>query len=307
VPGNSAILAAVQQGPGPRPFDVTPRDLIEGDPAGWLAWVGLTVDGPVRTIDSEVSTVLAEVDKVIAIDAQRPWIAHVELQSTYDPGLPVRLLVYHALLFQRHRRRVRSTVVLFRESADGPELSGLFEELDDEPDPTLSFRYRVVRVWQRPVEELLTGSLRLLPLAPLTAFEPAALPGVLHRIDDRLAAEADPGLADLLRAATFLMLDLRYDRTQYREILQRMIRWRESGAYQMILEEGIERGRVEGRAEGRADGERRLLVLLGEERLGPLDAVMRARLDAIDDVAELERLARQLLTASSWQELLATK
>ncbi|MFN8634764.1 MAG: hypothetical protein U0893_12985 [Chloroflexota bacterium] len=278
---------------------MTPRDLIEGDPAGWLRWVGLPVDGPVRTIDSEVSTVLAEVDKVIAVDAARPWVAHLELQSTYDPELPVRLLVYHALLLQRRHRRVRTTVVLLRESADGPGTSGLFEELDDDPDPTLAFRYRVVRVWQRPVEELLTGSLRVLPLAPLAAIAPAELPAVLHRIDDRLAQEVESGLADLLRAATFLMLELRYDRNQYREILQSMIRWRESGAYQMILEEGIERGR--------ADGERRLLVMLGEERLGPLDEATRARLDAVEDVSVLERLARRMLTVASWQELLATE
>jgi hypothetical protein len=74
-----------------------------------------------------------------------------------------------------------------------------------------------------------------------------------------------------------------------------MLRWEESGAYQMVMERG------------RADGERRLLTLLGEERLGPLDDAARARLDAIDDVVVLERLARRLLTASSWQELLATE
>jgi hypothetical protein len=38
-----------QPGPrphGPRPFDITTRLLLEGDPAGWLRWLGLHVDGP---------------------------------------------------------------------------------------------------------------------------------------------------------------------------------------------------------------------------------------------------------------------
>lgn len=255
----------------------------------------MPVDGPVRTIDSEVSTVLAEVDKVIAVDAARPWVAHLELQSTYDPELPVRLLVYHALLLQRRHRRVRTTVVLLRESADGPATGGLFEELDDDPDPTLAFRYRVVRVWQRPVEELLTGSLRVLPLAPLAAIAPAELPAVLHRIDDRLAQEVESGLADLLRAATFLMLELRYDRNQYREILQSMIRWRESGAYQIIVEEGQLREA------------RRLVLTFGERRLGQPDAATREHIESVSDLDRLERMVGSAFTASSWLELLATE
>jgi hypothetical protein len=40
--------------------------------------------------------------------------------------------------------------------------------LSDENEPHDVFRYRVVRLWELPVETLLTGSLGLLPLAPLT-------------------------------------------------------------------------------------------------------------------------------------------
>jgi len=137
----------VQQGSGPRPFDVTPRDLIESDPAGWLAWVGLPVNGQVHTVNSEVSTVLAEVDKVLRIDAQPPWLAHFELQSTRDLELPFRLLQYHALLLRRHKERIESTVVLLRPSVDGPDISGLFEWHGARDNLTLSFHYRAVRLW----------------------------------------------------------------------------------------------------------------------------------------------------------------
>jgi hypothetical protein len=187
-----------------------------------------------------------------------------------------------------------TTVVLLRASADGPEVTGLFEERDDDDELTLSFRYRVMRVWQRPVEELLTSSLRHMPLAPLAAIEPVELPAVLHRIDDQLAQEADPGLADLLRAAAFLMLDLRYDRNQYREILQGMIRWRESGAYQMILEQG------------QLSEARRLLLTFGTQRLGQPDSTIREQVEAIDDLDRLERMVGRAFTTLSWQELLAT-
>ena len=58
----------------------------------------MTVDGPVRVIDSEVSTVLAEVDKVLRVEGPSPWIGHLELQSSYDPTMPERMLVYFAVL-----------------------------------------------------------------------------------------------------------------------------------------------------------------------------------------------------------------
>ena len=108
----------MQEGRGPRPFDVATRRLIETDPAGWLALAGLPVDGPVRLLDSDVATVLTEVD------AASPWLAHLEPQTTHDPVLPRRMLQYHVLLLHRHDKPVASTVNLLRPEADGPELSG---------------------------------------------------------------------------------------------------------------------------------------------------------------------------------------
>ena len=113
----------MQQGAGPRPFDVTTRRLIESDPVGWLAWLGLPVDGPVQPLDSEVSTVLAEVDKVLEVAGPSPWLAHLEVQSGHDPELPARMLQYHVLLRYRDKKPVESIVVLLRPEADGPELS----------------------------------------------------------------------------------------------------------------------------------------------------------------------------------------
>lgn len=301
----SHILTTMQAGPGPRPFDVTPRDLIEGDPIGWLAWVGLPVDGPVQAVDSQVSTVLAEVDKVVRVEAPTPWLAHFELQSSRDPELPYRLLEYHALLLRRHKIRVETLVILLRPTADSAAVSGLFESLGATGDPTIAFHYRVLRLWQRPVEELLSGSLGILPLAPLAAVEPGDLPSVIRRIDDRLARETDPDRADLLWAAMTLMLDLRYDRGSIQEILRVMRSFRDSVAYQILVEEGREEGRAAGREEGRVAEARRLVLTLGAERLGPPDAAASQTVESIVDLDRLERMIRRSFTSASWQELLA--
>jgi hypothetical protein len=287
------MLPPVQQGPGPRPYDVSPRSLIEGDPDGWLAWVGLPVNGPVRAIDSDVSTVLAEVDKVLRIDAPEPWLAHFELQASRDRNLPFRLLQYHALLLHRHQLPVASTVVLLRPAADGPEMSGRLERRDPAGDLTVSFAFRVIRLWERPVEELLGGGLGVLPLAPLAAVEPARLPSVMRQLDDRFRREAGPvGAADLW-AATQLLLGLRYDDEQIRALVPAMSWWRESSTYQAAVEEG------------RLVEARRLVRELGTEKFGAPDATAVRMLERIDDLDALERLLRRILIASTWQELLA--
>jgi hypothetical protein len=74
---------------------------------------------------------------------------------------------------------------------------------------------------------------------------------------------------------------------------------RESSTYQAILAEG----REEGLEAGRRDEARRTLLRLGTRRLGPPDATLVARLDRIDDLAVLERLTDDALTASSWADL----
>jgi predicted transposase YdaD len=300
----------VQERGGPRPFDVATRAIIETDPAGWLAWIGLPADGPVRPIDSDVTSVLAAVDKVLRVDARPPWLAHLELQTTRDPALPARLLQYHAVLLHRHRIPVATTLVLLSPKAASRTLTGHFEQRGPDGEATVSFSYRVVRLWQRPVRELLQGGLGVLPLAPLAALRPEQLPAVLDHLDARFEREASsPSAVDELWAATLLLMGVRYDRDAILALGQRVQRMRESVTYQIILEEGeergLERGLAQGEELGRAREARELLLELGTDKFGPPDVVTTRILGEIEDRATLELLIRGLFAASSWSELLA--
>jgi hypothetical protein len=66
---------------------------------------------------------------------------------------------------------------------------------------------------------------------------------------------------------------------------------KESTTYQAIVEEG------------RVDEARRMLLLQGEARFGPPDAVTRATFEKMQDVAQLEQLFIRLVSVGSWQEL----
>ena len=60
-----------------------------------------------------------------------------------------------------------------------------------------------------------------------------------------------------------------------------------------------------GRAAGRLEQSRQILLTLGAEKLGAPDLATTDAINEIDDVVVLERPIRRVLTASSWQELLA--
>jgi predicted transposase YdaD len=286
----------MQERGGPRPFDVATRTLIETDPAGWLRWLGLPLDGPVQAIDTEISTVLAEVDKVLRIEAPAPWLAHLELQSSRDQDLPLRLLEYNAILRRRHKVRVRSTVVLLRRQADGRELTGVLEDRESDDDTLLVFKYRIVKLWERPVDELLGGSIGVLPLAPLADFEEAQLSQVLDHLGERFDREA-PSQAGDLWAATALLMGVRYHEDAIRDLIQKVRRMRESVTYQIILEEGREEGEIR--------EARRTLLRLGAARFGRPATSTAASIEAMEDLDTLHRMVEALLGANSWQELLA--
>lgn len=77
---------------------------------------------------------------------------------------------------------------------------------------------------------------------------------------------------------------------------------RESSTYQGILEEG----RIEGRLQGRLDGVRSTLLQQGRVKFGRPTKATTAALEAITDIRRLQRMSERPLSASSWQELLAT-
>jgi hypothetical protein len=210
------------------------------------------------------------------------------------------LLLYNTALFRRHRLPVRSLLVLLHRGADSPQLTGLYERGFPGEPADVTFRYRLVRVWQVPAAQWLTGGLGLVPLAPLGDVGPDELPSVLARVKRRLERDAAPGAAADLWSATFILMGLRYEQALIQQLLQGVRAMKESVTYQAILQEG----KAEGKAEGRAEEARRMLLLLGRERFGEPPPEVQTALDAVANVSRLEELALQVRHVASWQELL---
>lgn len=296
----------------PGPFDITTKYLIQAYPDDWMSFLGIDTSGGVTVVDAKLSAVSAEVDKVVQVGGATPWLVHVEFQSTYDLTMPERLLRYNTMLHLEYRMAVESTLVLLRRSADGPSVTGMYQVAVPQRRAYLTFEYGVRRLWQEQASEILSGPLGTAPLAPLGASSQAELPALLGALDRRFVEEAEHAEAERLRVVTYTLLGLRYPREIADQLMPGRRTMRDSSTYMAIVEEGLAEGRAEGlaeglaegRAEGRAEGERRVILLLGEARLGPIDADARARLEDVTDAAALERLAGRLLTVSSWAELL---
>ena len=93
------------------------------NPAEWSAYLGHPVADPgrVRLVDSNLSTIAAEVDRVIRLEDPVPWLWNIEFQAGRDLGLAVRLHFYSTLLHHHHKLSVRTSLVLLRPAADGPD------------------------------------------------------------------------------------------------------------------------------------------------------------------------------------------
>jgi hypothetical protein len=198
----------------------------------------------------------------------------------------------YSVLDYRHDRPVLSVAVLLRREADSPRLTGLFERRFPGQEPIALLRYRVLRVWQLPVESLLAGGVGTLPLAPISDVSEARVPDVIRRMKERLSGERRSRFAKDLWAATYVLLGLRYSKAFARLLFQEVLGMKESTTYQEIIQEG------------RLAEARHILLRLGQKRFGPADDTTESFLNAIDDVQRLEELSERVYEVANWQELL---
>jgi len=162
----------------PHAFDAASKHMIQAHPADWLALAGLPIGTSVQMVDADLSAVSTAADKLIRVDGPVPYVAHFEFQASADSELDQRVLAYNVLSGRRLARPVRSVVLLLRPEALGPGVTGRVKD-PDAGDHRLDFSYRVIRVWELASDQLLTGGLGVLPLAPIGAVSESELPGVI--------------------------------------------------------------------------------------------------------------------------------
>jgi predicted transposase YdaD len=281
----------------PHPFDATSKHMVDARPREWLAAGELPPGRSLEILNADLSTVSRAADKLIRVLCDKAYIAHFEFQTGYDPNLDRRVLVYNVLAGDRFDMEVLSVVFLLRPEAMGPGITGrVVRERGN--DHRLVFTYKLVRVWEMPVESLLAGGLGTLPLAPISQVTEAQLPGVIEAMKRRLDSEVSAEEGKELWTATRLMMGLRWSPEFVGQLLRGVQGMQESSTYQEIVQEGYGKGCT---AEAR-----RMIVRSGSRVLGAPDAVTLRALEAITDPNKLEEANDRLVDgkAVSWAELL---
>jgi len=184
-----------------------------------------------------------------------------------------------------------------RPKADAANLTGSLTYSDG--GTRVEFAYEVIRLWQQPVEACLGAGLAALPLATLCLMPagqplPEALREVVREIERRLDRDATHAEALRLMTAAYILTGLRVKKDDLASIYRGVGLMSESTAY----DEAIEEGEIKGRFGG--------LLQQGSRKFGPPDQASESQLRSIRDLEHLKRLADAILTATSWQELLAT-
>jgi predicted transposase YdaD len=283
----------------PKPFDSSMKMLVEEYPADWVAWLGHG-RAPVEVIDADLATVSAATDKVVRVGRGRNrWLLLVEMLASYKSHIPERTHWHSTLLSHRHGLPVRAVIVLLRPEADGAAMTGTFERACADEDPYELFRYRVVRLWQIPMAELLRGGLGLLPLATVANVAHDELPAVVHRLKQRIEREVPEAKSAELLALTYVLMGLRYDKVVISALRREVLRMEESITYQEIV--GI------GEARGRIAELRDVIVRMGRIKFGKTNRRVEDRVRAIEDRNELEALADRLVQVDSWGELFESR
>jgi predicted transposase YdaD len=293
-------------------FDASPKALLEYGPADWPPFVGVRAQA-VEIVDADVSTVTAAADKVLVVHTDAGTrIQHFDFQSGPDASLPRRTLAYNAMLEVRHELPVESIVILLSRKANLRVINGKYDrQLPGEKARYLRFRYRVIRLWEVPVDVVLESGTSVLPLAPISDVEKDRLPEVIGRMEHRFAGIGKPARAAELWTATKVLMGLRYDKLFTDQLLRGVRAMKESVTYQAIVEEGVQKGLQKGLQKGHHEGEvreaRKLLLRMGTERYNaPPSPQELQELNAILDVGTLEDMVLRAPDVNGWSELLAS-
>jgi predicted transposase/invertase (TIGR01784 family) len=277
-------------------IDNISKFLIEQYSADFAAWllgesITLTTINP-----TELNVEPIRADSVMLLQSSQV-ILHTEFQTVSDETMPFRMADYYLRLKRKFPERDIQQIVIYLK----PTTSNLVRQTSYQT-PLMTHQFRVIRLWEEPVEVFLSTP-GLLPYAVLS--QATDKERVLAQVVKELEQITDQREKSNLAAATSILAGLQLNEQTIRQLMRSPV-MRESTMYQSILREGEERGLEQGLEQGLIEGraaEGKALVLKQLTRkLGSLSAELTAKVSNLS-LERLEALAEDLLDFTSTADL----
>jgi len=284
-------------------FDATLKDMGRESPVGLLTTFDQPPTLPVKPLNVDLSTVTRAADLVFGLGDPLAEIVQLDFQSSAAAWKHADVMAYHALLYAHYHVPVHTVIILLRPDAAHSSMNGVVRYAPRPGRGSMEFSYEVVRLWERPADELLRADLSVTPLAVLGRLPEnlsleEGLTVIVQRLVERVTKEAPPDRAGKLVTEAFLLSGLRLPRDAAARIFQGVPAMQESDTYLAILEEGEEKGQEK--------ATRASILAFGEERLGTADEPIKEQLSNVTGLDRLMRMVRRAAKAASWQEILDT-
>ncbi len=273
-------------------IDNISKFLIEQYSADFAAWllgesITLTTINP-----TELNVEPIRADSVMLLQSSQV-ILHTEFQTVSDETMPFRMADYYLRLKRKFPERDIQQIVIYLK----PTSSQLVRQTSYQT-PLMTHQFRVIRLWEEPVEVFLSTP-GLLPYAVLS--QATDKERVLAQVVKELEQITDQREKSNLAAATSILAGLQLNEQTIRQLMRSPV-MRESTMYQSILREGEERGLEQGLIEGRAAEGKALVLKQLTRKLGSLSAELTAKVSNLS-LERLEALAEDLLDFTSTADL----
>ena len=245
-------------------IDNISKFLIEqysNDFAAWLLGesINLTTINP-----TELNVEPIRADSVMLLRSSTV-ILHTEFQTVGDETMPFRMADYYLRLKRKFPAQIIQQVIIYLKRTS----SNLVRQ-ERYVTPMMTHQFRVIRLWEQPVE-LFLSTPGLLPYAVLS--QASDKQSVLAQVVNELEQISDPREQSNLVAATSILAGLELEEQTIRQLMRSPV-MRESTMYQSILREG------------RIAGEKALILKQLTWKLGNLSPEVSAKVSALS----LERL-----------------
>lgn len=261
-------------------IDNISKFLIEQYSADFAAWllgesISLTAINP-----TELNVEPIRADSVMLLRSSTV-ILHTEFQTVGDSTMPFRMADYYLRLQRKFPEQTIQQVVIYLKRTN----SNLVRQ-ERYQTAMMTHQFRVIRLWEQPVEVFLNTS-GLLPLAVLSSASDKE--NVLTQVVKELEQIDNPREQSNLAAATSILAGLELEEQTIRQLMRSPV-MRESTMYQSILREG------------RAAGEKALVLKQLNRKLGSFSPELTAKVSNLS-LERLETLGEALLDFTNVADL----